>query len=129
MSASSSQFDDRIAKRNVVALIFAQAILGAQLSMIFVIGGLAGQTLASNPCFVTLPISLIVYGSMTTAPWLSQFMQRFGRVAGLYIGAFGGAIGAGLSAYGMLHSSFPILLLGIFSIGAMPRPVMAIRFT
>jgi hypothetical protein len=30
--------------------------------MIFVVGGLAGQSLASNPCFATLPISLIVLG-------------------------------------------------------------------
>ena len=48
--------DDSRAKRNVIVLVLAQAILGAQLPMIFTIGGLAGQTLATNICFATLPI-------------------------------------------------------------------------
>ena len=109
--------DDKIAKRNVVALIFAQSILGAQLSMIFVIGGLAGQTLAENICFATLPISMIVFGSMVTAPFLSHFMQNYGRVPGLMIGVLGGALGAGLSAYGVSEGSFPLLLFGSFLTG------------
>lgn len=109
--------NDRLAKRNVVALIFAQAILGAQLAMIFVIGGLAGESLAENICFATLPISMIVFGSMTTAPWLSRFMQRFGRISGLFIGSLGGALGAALSAYGMLEGSFTYLLIGSYLTG------------
>ena len=86
--------DDARARRNVVVLVLAQAILGAQMPMIFVIGGLAGGMLASNPCLATLPISLIVFGSMTTAPWLSPLMQRRGRRFGFFIGAIAGAIGA-----------------------------------
>ena len=106
-----------IAKRNVTALVFAQAIMGSQLAMIFVIGGLAGQALAPNACFATLPISLIVFGSMTTAPWLSWVMQRFGRVPGLFIGALGGATGAALCAYAVSIGSFNLLLLGSFLTG------------
>ena len=63
--------DDSRARRNVAVLVLAQAFLGSQITMIFVIGGLAGQQLASNVCLATLPISMIVFGSMTTAPWLS----------------------------------------------------------
>ena len=37
---------DSIAKRNVAVLVAAQAFLGAQMPMIFVIGGLAGQQLS-----------------------------------------------------------------------------------
>ena len=46
--------DDRRAKRNVAVLVAAQAILGAQLPMIFVIGGLAGGMLSPNPYLATL---------------------------------------------------------------------------
>jgi hypothetical protein len=63
-------------KRNIAVLVLAQAVLGAQMPMLFVVGGLAGAMLAGNPCFATLPISLIVFGSMTTAPWMSPLMQR-----------------------------------------------------
>ena len=109
--------NDRTAKRNVAVLVMAQAILGAQMPMIFVIGGLAGGMLASNPCLATLPISFIVFGSMTTAPWLSPLMQRNGRRFGFFIGAFAGAIGALISAYGLYVASFPILLCGSYFTG------------
>ena len=63
--------NDARAKRNVIVLVMAQAILGAQMPMLFVVGGLAGLTIAPSPLLATLPISLIVFGSMTTAPWIS----------------------------------------------------------
>ena len=109
--------DDTRAKRNVAVLVMAQAILGAQMPMIFVIGGLAGGQLASNVCLATLPISFIVFGSMTTAPWLSPLMQRNGRRFGFFIGAFAGAVGAAVSAYGLYTSSFLLLLAGSYLTG------------
>ena len=103
---------DKTAYRNVAVLVMAQAVLGAQLPMIFIVGGLAGQTLAPNVCFATLPISLIVLGSMLTATPLSAFMQRFGRRAGFILGALGGAAGAAVGAWGLYAASFPLFLLG-----------------
>jgi MFS family permease len=104
--------DDSRAKRNVAVLVAAQAILGAQMPMIFVVGGLAGQSLASNICFATLPISLIVLGSMLSATPISHLMQRYGRRTGFVIGAGAGAIGGAIGAYGLYVASFPIFLLG-----------------
>lgn len=109
--------DDARAKRNVAVLVAAQGILGAQLPMNLVVGGLAGGMLASNPCLATLPISLIVFGSMTTAPWISPLMQRRGRRFGFVIGAIGGAIGAAVSAYGLYVDSFAAFLLGSYLTG------------
>ncbi len=108
---------DSRAIRNVFVLVIAQATVGAQMPMIFVLGGLAGQTLASNVCWATLPISMIVFGSMTTAPWMSQVMQRFGRRAGFIVGVSGGAIGAAIGAYALMNSSFPLFLLGSYFTG------------
>ncbi len=112
MTMTMPASDDRTAKRNVAILVIAQAVLGAQMPMIFTIGGLAGQSLASNACFATLPISLIVAGSMLSATPLSAIMQRWGRRAGFFIGAFAGALGAAIGAYGLYLGSFPIFLLG-----------------
>lgn len=100
------------AKRNVIVLVMVQAFLGAQMPMIFVVGGLAGGMLGGNICFATLPISMIVFGSMTTAPWLSLLMQRKGRRFGFFVGAIGGALGASIAAYGLYISSFTYLLIG-----------------
>ncbi len=111
---SSSRYvdPDRQARRNVWVLVAAQAFLGAQMPMLFTIGGLAGQTLASNLCFATVPISMVVLGSMLTATPLSLFMQKYGRKAGFALGAMGGASGAAIGAYALLISSFPLFLLG-----------------
>ena len=109
--AALPQSDSR-ARRNVWVLVLAQAFLGSQMAMIFVVGGLAGQSLASNICFATLPISLIVIGSMLSANPLSSIMQRYGRRTGFLIGALAGALGGAIGAYGLYVASFPIYLLG-----------------
>ncbi|UFE71082.1 MFS transporter [Pseudosulfitobacter pseudonitzschiae] len=108
---------DSRAKRNVAVLVCAQAFLGSQMPMIFVVAGLAGQSLATNICFATLPISLIVLGSMLAATPVSAIMQRFGRRAGFFVGAAGGAVGGMVGAYGLYLGSFPIFLAGSFLTG------------
>lgn len=103
---------DARAKRNIWVLIAAQAILGAQMPIIFTIAGLAGQGLASNPCYATLPITLSVLGSMLAANPLSAIMQKYGRRVGFWCGAFGGGLGAAIGAAGLLTQSFALFCLG-----------------
>ncbi|MFT6451198.1 MAG: MFS family permease [Halocynthiibacter sp.] len=113
MSNAQSQIPaDKAAMRNVWILVAAQAFLGAQMPMLFTIGGLAGQSLATNLCFATLPISLIVLGSMLAATPLSAIMQKYGRRTGFLIGSGAGALGAIISAYGLYQASFAIFLAG-----------------
>ena len=109
--------NDARTRRNVWVLVAAQAILGAQLPMVFTIAGLAGQTLASNPCWATLPISFMVIGSMLTATPLSALMQKHGRRAGFAVGALGGMIGASIGAWGLINRSFTAFLIGAFFTG------------
>jgi MFS family permease len=109
--------NDARAKRNVAVLVLAQAILGSQMPMIFVIGGLAGLMIAPSPALATIPISLIVFGSMTTAPWLSALMQRFGRRIGFFIGCLGGAIGGAISAWGLWVDDFLLFMIGSYLTG------------
>ncbi|SFR50483.1 MFS transporter [Litoreibacter janthinus] len=104
-------------RRNVAVLVAAQAILGSQMPMLFVVGGLVGNSLTPNPCLATLPISMIVFGSMTTAPWISPLMQRRGRRTGFVIGAIAGALGATVAGFGLYLGSFLLLLLGSYISG------------
>lgn len=107
-----SPHSEKTARHNVMILAAAQALIGAQLPMIFTIGALAGQSLAVNICFATLPISLIVLGNMLAATPLSAIMQRYGRRVGFYIGTSGGAVGALVGAYALAIESFPLFLVG-----------------
>ncbi len=104
--------NDARARRNVFVLVLAQALPGAQMPMIFTIGGLAGQTLSPNPCWATLPITMIVLGSMLAATPLSALMARHGRRAGFWTGSACGVLGAAIGAYGLMQSSFHLFLLG-----------------
>jgi MFS family permease len=103
---------DARARRNLRVLVAAQVVLGSQMPVNFVLGGLAGQLLAPNVCLATLPVTLIIVGSMLSAPVLSELMQRRGRTLGFVIGAIGGGVGAALSGWALIAGSFGLLLLG-----------------
>jgi MFS family permease len=60
---------------------------------------------------------MIVFGSATTAPWLSVFMQKFGRRAGFILGASGAGLGATICAYALHIGSFPLFLIGSYFSG------------
>lgn len=118
----------RRAKRNVLVLVLAQAILGAQLPINFTVAGLIGLTLAPSPLLATLPISLIVFGSMTTAPWISPLMQRRGRRFGFVLGALAGALGAGVSMVALIWGSFALFLAGAYLTGIFMSTLGFYRF-
>jgi|TARA_B110000091_G_C13800933_1_gene470207 MFS family permease len=120
--------DDTLTKRNLTIMIAAQAVLGAQMPMLFIVAGLAGQSFSTNICWATLPISLIVFGSMTTAPWLSSLMQNYGRRLGFIIGTLGGAVGGLLGAYALFISSFPLFLLASYFTGIYMSAQAFLRF-
>ncbi|MEM8742390.1 MAG: MFS transporter, partial [Pseudomonadota bacterium] len=101
-SDPGSDKSSRRARRNVAVLATAQAVLGAQMPINFVMGGLAGQYLAPNPILATLPISMIVLGSMIAAPFLANHMEAHGRRSGFLLGAAGGGAGAGVMALALI---------------------------
>ena len=101
----------------MLVLVAAQAMLGAQLPMIFIVAGLAGLSIAPNPCLATLGVTMIVFGSMTTSTWMSALMQRRGRRFGFFVGTTGAAIGAVIAGFAVLKGNFPLFLLGSYLIG------------
>ena len=110
--ADASPVSDARARRNLWVLVGAQVVLGSQLPVTFILGGLAGQALAPNKCLATLPITLIITGSMLSAPLLSDLMQRRGRTLGFVLGAVGGGVGSALCAIALVRGSFGLFLLG-----------------
>ena len=108
----SPDADDARARRNLAVLVAAQVVLGSQLPVTFILGGLAGQLLAPARCLATLPISVIILGSMLSAPLLSSLMQLRGRRAGFVLGAAGGGVGSALCALALVRGSFGLFLAG-----------------
>ncbi len=108
---------DRRAKRNVAVLVFAHAVLGSQLAINIIVAGLAGAVLADDPALATLPISIVVVGSLVTAPVMSMFMGRHGRRAGFWIAALAGAVASALCAWALFVGSFGLFMTGSVLLG------------
>lgn len=103
--------------RNVAVLVVAQAVLGAQITMQFIAGGLVGQVLTPWLCIATLPISMLLLGSTVTAQPLARFMERYGRQAGFTLASMIGALGAAVSFMGIHIGSFWLFCAGTFISG------------
>ena len=113
----TAALSDSRARRNIRVLVAAQVVLGSQMPVTFILGGLAGQMLAPTRCLATLPISVIILGSMLAAPMLADLMQRRGRRLGFVLGAAGGGVGSLLCAIGLVQGSFALFLAGSFASG------------
>jgi len=107
---SSPYVDDARARRALPILVWAQAVLGGQMSVHFILGGLAGSLLAENKAFATLPITMIVLSAALCAPVMSRIMGHWGRRTGFLIGAAAGAAGGALAMQAMVEKSFALLL-------------------
>ncbi|MDO5528775.1 MAG: MFS transporter [Paracoccus sp. (in: a-proteobacteria)] len=105
------------ARRNVIVLVLAQAFLGAQMSMIFVVGAQVGLMLSPNPCFATLPLSMVILGSALSARPLAGFMQKNGRRAGFLLAVYTGGVGAAIAYFAIANASFAMFMLGSFLTG------------
>jgi MFS family permease len=103
-----AEHDDARARRAVAILVWAQSVLGAQMPVHFILGGLAGALLAEDKALATLPISMTVLGSMLAAPALSALMGRVGRRPGFVFGALTAAAGAGLAAWAIVEHDFAL---------------------
>jgi MFS family permease len=119
---------DRRAKRNVAVLVFAQAVLGSQLAINIIVAGLAGALLADDPSLATLPISMVVIGSLLTAPAFSLFMGRYGRRAGFLIAALAAAVAAATCARALYVGSFALFVAGSVLLGVFQAAQGFFRF-
>lgn len=105
------------ARRNVIVLAIAQGLLGIQMPVNFIVGGLIGQMLAPNPCIATLPLSTFILGSALAARPLAGFMQRHGRRAGFLLAVAFAALGAAVSFAGLWFGSFWLFTCGTLLTG------------
>ena len=107
----------RRAWRNLWVLMAAQAVIGAQMAMVFITAGLAGAMIAPHRCLATLPVSMVMLGSAVSARPLAGFMARRGRRAGFTLACLVAAIGAAIAFAGLQTGSFAVFTLGCTLIG------------
>jgi MFS family permease len=119
---------DRRVKANVARLAVAQALAGANASVIFATGGLIGSTLTPDQNFATVPVSCFVVGMAAgTLPtgWVSR---HHGRRTAFIIGTGCGAAAGLLAALAVLTASFGIFCFATFLGGVYGSVSQSFRF-
>jgi MFS family permease len=113
---------------NVNLLVAAQALGAASPPIIISLGGIVGQTLATDPTLATLPVSLFNLGvALSTIP-AALLMRSLGRRAAYSMGALMGMLSGLLAAWGVLRGSFELFCLGTALAGFYGACVQSYRF-
>jgi MFS family permease len=114
--------------RQVLLLVTAQAFAQTASIIVMTVGGLAGSQLAPAPQFATVPISVMILGTVAATVPVSMWMARAGRRVGFITGAFLGVLGGLVAASGIFFRSFFVLLFGLFLIGTYQASTLFYRF-
>lgn len=113
---------------SVVRLATAQALAGANSTVVFATGAIIGNTLAPNPSLATLPISTFVVGmALGTLP-SGALVRRHGRRASFLAGNACGAVMGLLAALALVRGSFPLFCVAMLFGGAYASVVQSFRF-
>ena len=94
------------ATRNVVLLALCQGLAMSCNALSITVTALVGYSLAADKSLATLPLALQFVAMVATTIPASLFMQRFGRRAGLSLGAVIGIASGALATHAVLQGAF-----------------------
>lgn len=118
----------RQTRANVARLAAAQALAGANASVIYATGAIIGSTLAPVPAMATVPISVFVVGmALATLP-MGVLAREHGRRAAFLAGAGCGAVAGLVGAGALLWASFPMFCVAALLAGFYGAVVQSFRF-
>ena len=115
-------------RSNVWRLATAQALAGANSTVIFATGAVIGHALAPNKSLATLPISIFVVGMAAGTLPVSAVAERFGRNAAFQVGTACGVIMGLLAAVALYLHSFALFCASMMFGGAYAAVVLSFRF-
>jgi predicted MFS family arabinose efflux permease len=120
--------DDRLARRNALVLAGAQALAGANNTVMVATGGIVGAMLAPDKAYATLPVTIFVIGMWQGALPMGALARRFGRRTAFQIGTIAGVLTGLTCCLAVLYSSFLLLNIGAFFSGLYASGHVAYRF-
>jgi MFS family permease len=115
-------------RRQAGILAVAQALGGANPSIVVALGGLVGLRLAPDATYATLPVSLLQLGIAAGTLPAAYLMSRHGRRGGYLIGGTIGVVAGAVAATGIAVGSFLIFCLGTLIAGFYSSYVQSYRF-
>ncbi len=127
-TVSSSADPPESWRRNAGTLAVAQALGGANPSIVVALGGLVGTTLAPDAAYATVPVSLLQLGLAAGTIPAALLMVRLGRRNAYLVGALVGVLAGSVAAAGIAAGSFLIFCLGTCLAGFYSSYVNSYRF-
>lgn len=119
----------QLEKRNVAILVISQVMFMVAAITVMTLSGVVGQQLSPAPDLATLPIAIMMLGTVISTLPASLFMKKVGRRRGFIVGAaVGGAGGGVLSFAGIANQSFVMFCLGSLLLGLYQGFAMYYRF-
>ncbi len=103
---------------NIWVLAGTQALGMSSTSMMILISGLLGTQLAPTPKLATLPTSMVVVGTASSALWVPLLLARLGRKRGTFCGFAAALLATLCGGLATVQHSFPLLLLAGYLFGA-----------
>ncbi|MXP63277.1 MFS transporter [Roseomonas sp. M0104] len=113
---------------NVARLAIAQALAGANATIVYATGAVVGNTLAPDKALATLPITIFVVGMAACTLPAGAVAQRHGRRAAFLLGTGCGVLVGLLAALAVTLGSFWLFCLATFFGGAYAAVVLTFRF-
>ncbi len=118
----------RFERSNVVRLAIAQALAGANSTVIYATGAVIGDMLAPSKALATLPISIFVVGMAACTLPAGAIAQRYGRRATFMIGTGCGVLAGLVGSLAVLQASFWLFCVATFFGGVYAAVVLSFRF-
>jgi len=113
---------------NVARLAIAQALAGANSTVVYATGAVVGDLLAPSKALATLPVSIFVVGMAVCTLPAGMIAQRHGRGAAFQTGTACGVLAGLLSSLAILWGSFWLFCVATFFGGAYAAVVLSFRF-
>jgi MFS family permease len=127
-AAEAPAYDDRRARANVLRLAAAQALAGANSTVVMTTGGIVGSILGPAPQYATVPVSVFVVGTaLGTFPagWLARV---HGRKAAFFVGTSCGFLVGMIAAIAIYLGSFALFCVATFIGGFYQAVAHTFRF-
>ncbi|MBN8872831.1 MAG: MFS transporter [Rhodospirillales bacterium] len=113
---------------NVARLAIAQALAGANSTVLYATGAVVGNMLTPHKAFATLPISIFVVGMAACTLPAGAIARRYGRRAAFLTGTGCGVAAGLLSMLAVLSGAFWLFCIASFFGGVYAAVVLSFRF-
>ena len=113
---------------NIARLVIAQAMAGANATIVYATAGVVGNTLAPDKALATLPVSIFVCGMAACTLPAGAVAQRYGRRVTFLLGTLCGVLVGLIASLAVLLGSFWLFCAATFFGGAYAAVVLSFRF-